>query len=97
VLETVLWSDPNLFTRPQTVTASATGGARAVVRVDPATQLGPDTGPTLSLRVVPRADGRCVVRLAVTPTAVPSAVDPSSEDDRELGIHVGPLSYTPDR
>jgi hypothetical protein len=100
VLATVVWSDPNLFARVQTVTAT-TGGtgatARAVVaRVDPDVTFSPTPGAPLRVRVAPGADGRCVVRYVVTPTATPSHVDPASQDDRVLGIHFGPFAYTPD-
>ncbi len=43
------------------------------------------------------AGGRRALRraLRVTPTAVPSEVDPTSRDDRVLGVHFDVLSYTP--
>ncbi len=92
VLRADLHSDPGLFDEPQLVQATtrfATGGAEAAVRFPPT------RAATLRIPVRPAADGRCVVRYVITPTAVPSEVDPASRDDRVLGVHFDVLSYTP--
>jgi hypothetical protein len=81
-------SDPSLFTAPQTVTATS-GGRIASVRFHP------DDHVALPIRVAPGADGSCVVRVTVTPTAVPVHVIPCSTDTRELGVHVDAFAYRP--
>jgi Dolichyl-phosphate-mannose-protein mannosyltransferase len=74
-----LQSDARLFTRPQTVTASV-GGRVTSTRVSPAAE-----ETTMS---IPLAGERCVVRIGVTPTAVPARVQSTSDDTRRLGIRV---------
>jgi hypothetical protein len=89
-LTTVLYSDPTLFTAPQTVTAR-TEGATASVRLEP------DEHATLPIRVTPAKDATCTVRFTVSPTAVPADVIPGSIDERTLGVHFGAFAYEPDR
>ena len=81
-----LTSDPHLFTRPQTVTAFV--GGREVGR----TSVAPDeTDRLLAVPLTARA-GRCEVRFAVSPTAVPAEVV-GGPDTRELGIHFTSFRY----
>ena len=81
-----LTSDPHLFTRPQTVTAFV--GGREVAR----TSVAPDeTDRLLAVPLTARA-GRCEVRFAVSPTAVPAEVV-GGPDTRELGIHFTSFRY----
>jgi len=79
-----LSSDPSLFRKPQRVTATTSSGgsgAGASIRV-------PLTGSVvLRIPVAPDANGVCVVRYTVSPTAVPADVLPGSSDDRVLGAH----------
>ena len=88
VLRADLHSDPALHTTPQRVRA-VTDGARAAV-VFPPTRTA-----TLRIPVRPDSEGVCVVRFRISPTAVPSEVDPALRDDRVLGVHFDLLSYTP--
>jgi hypothetical protein len=76
-------SDPNLFDAPQTLVARS--GDRVVRGRIP-------RGDVLDLRVPLRTDasGNCVVRFAVTPTAVPG-----NGDDRRLGTHFRSFQYRP--
>ncbi|MGL6279499.1 MAG: hypothetical protein ACRC50_08105, partial [Gaiella sp.] len=92
VLRAELHSDPNLFDRPQTVTATT---VRAGVRAVAAVRFPPDESATLRIGVAPDQAGVCTVRFRVRPTANPADTVPGSADDRELGVHVDVLSYTP--
>ena len=88
-----LQSDPNLFTRPNVVTASA--GNRS-----PANTLASATVPvtgTTTMRVpLSPVDGRCVVRFHVADTAEPAVVlGPPNTDTRELGVHFNRFTYRP--
>jgi hypothetical protein len=74
-----LQSDARLFMRPQTVTA------RIGDRVASA-QVRPDAEETTMS--IPLSGERCVVRVSVTPTAVPARVLRTSDDTRRLGIRV---------
>lgn len=77
-----LASDPNLFSRPQTVSA----GTRHVT-FDPA--------ETASLTVPLRPQGGvCRVVFSVTPTAVPALVQRGNGDSRVLGAHFLEFRYT---
>ena len=98
VLTLTLSSDPHLFVRPNTVTAttafgSSSGsiaGSRAVtVRV-------PHTGfATLRVPVFP-SDGTCIVQFTVAPTLVPSQVTRGTNPDpRRLGAHFNVFDYKP--
>jgi hypothetical protein len=71
-----LASDPNLFRRPQIVSA---GSSRVTFAPNQTAQL------TVPLR--PRPDGTCRVVFRVSPTAVPAHMSPSSTDTRVLGAH----------
>jgi hypothetical protein len=87
-----LHSDPNLHRVRQVVRATtrdATGVRSESVAFEPTAAV------TLTIRVAPTADGTCAVRIVPRPTAIPSRVDPASQDDRVLGVHVDVLSYTP--
>ncbi len=87
-LTVMLTSDPNLFAVPQTVTASIGGRDVSSVMVRP-------TDSDVLLRVpLSSEDGRCVVRFAVSPTAVPAEVT-GSDDTRELGVHFTSFRYQP--
>jgi hypothetical protein len=80
-LAVVLGSDPTLFERPQTVTASA--GSRVVGR----TTVPPVGRKTLRVPLTPDAAGVCAVRFEVGRTAVPARVVRGSDDRRALGVH----------
>jgi glycosyltransferase involved in cell wall biosynthesis len=71
-----LASDPNLFHRPQTVTA---GSARVT--------FAPAEAARLTVPLHRRPDGTCRVVFRVSPTAVPAHVVPGSRDTRVLGAH----------
>jgi hypothetical protein len=88
ILRADLHSDPGLFTTPQRVRATTNGATATVV-------FPPTRTARLRIPVRPAADGTCVVRYTVTPTAVPADVLPGSSDDRRLGVHFDVLSYTP--
>jgi 4-amino-4-deoxy-L-arabinose transferase-like glycosyltransferase len=88
-----LQSDPNLFTRPNVVTASSsglrdgTGLASATVPVSGTTTMRVPLSPV---------DGRCVVRFHVKDTAVPAVVlGPPNTDTRKLGVHFNRFAYHP--
>jgi glycosyltransferase involved in cell wall biosynthesis len=75
-------SDPNLFSRPQTVR-----GAGRSVTFEP--------GETASLSVPLRPqNGSCRVVFTVTPTAVPALVQMDNSDTRVLGVHFLEFRYT---
>lgn len=80
-----LQSDPSLFTKPVTVTAST--GERASVPPD----------GTAKLRVPLRPDGdNCRVTFTVSPTLVPNEVTKGvNPDPRELGTHFSRFTYAP--
>lgn len=80
-----LQSDPSLFTKPVTVTAST--GQRAAVPPD----------GTAKLRVPLRPQGeKCTVTFTVSPTLVPNvATNGANPDPRELGTHFSRFTYTP--
>jgi hypothetical protein len=88
-LGVTLASDPNLFRAPQQVIARA--GGDVVAR----TELSPRGRQTLRVPLRPGADGVCRVTFAVSPTAVPAKVDPSSDDRRVLGAHFLGFAYRP--
>jgi hypothetical protein len=80
-----LQSDPSLFTKPVTVTAS--GGEKVAI------------GPTevKKLRVPLKPEGeKCVVTFTVSPTLVPNQVtNGANPDPRELGTHFSRFTYAP--
>jgi hypothetical protein len=81
ILAVALGSDPAVFDGPTTVVARA--GGRELGR----TQLDPDVGRiTFRVPLAPR-NRVCRVVFHVSPTAVPSRVDPDSDDHRRLGAH----------
>jgi hypothetical protein len=86
-----LQSDPHLFRRPQTVTARAGGRREHRVRVDP----NAAAPVTLSVPLHPNGRGRCEVRFAIRPTAVPARVVRGSTDARVLGVHFLAFRYVP--
>jgi hypothetical protein len=84
-----LQSDPGLFTKPQTVVATA--GGREVGRV----QVAPTATRLLTAPLV-RDHRTCTVTFTVSPTAVPAVVTKGvNTDPRELGIHFTRFSYHP--
>jgi hypothetical protein len=90
LLTLTLYGDGTLFpddTRT-TVHAQVEGGASRSVTYEQ------DQPATLALPLVGR-NGRCVVQLDVSPTAVPADVIDGSDDRRELGTHVVGLLYRP--
>jgi hypothetical protein len=90
-LAITLSGDGTLFRgRETTVRARVLGGASRTVAYEQ------DAPATLTLPLVARA-GRCVVRLDVSPTAVPAEVLEGSTDERRLGTHVVGLAYRPPR
>jgi hypothetical protein len=70
-------SDPNLFSRPQTVAAE---GRSVTFR--------PDREATLTVPLHRKTDGTCRVVFTVSPTAVPGAAD-----TRMLGVHFLQFRY----
>lgn len=89
VLTVLLQSDPGLFERAQTVTASVRG--RRVARV----QVQPVGTRVLRVPLEPRG-GTCVARFEISPTAIPAVVTGGkSQDARVLGIHFNRFSYAP--
>jgi hypothetical protein len=89
---TQLTSDPSLFTKPQRVTATTTVADRTTRT---SLQLEPAGNAVLRIPVRPNAQGICVVRYDVAPTAVPADVIPGSSDDRELGAHFNGFALEP--
>ena len=88
-LTVLLQSDPSLFTRPQTVTATVAGRRAGRVRVLPAEPR------ELTVPLEARG-GSCGVSFAVSPTAVPAVVTKGKNPDtRELGIHFTRFTYRP--
>ncbi len=87
-----LTSDPSLFTRPQRITATTTVAGRETVT---SLLLEPTGNAVLRIPVAPNADGMCVVRYDVAPTAVPADVVPGSNDDRVLGAHFNAFALEP--
>jgi hypothetical protein len=79
-------SDPSLFPRGQTITAHS-GSVTRVFRLSPKQERS---------FTVP-IPGRCDVRFAVTPTAVPAETLPGSSDTRRLGVHFNAFDYRPKR
>lgn len=85
----LLQSDPSLFTRPQTVTASVAGRPVASVRVPP------DKPRTLRVPLTAAGD-TCTATFEVRPTAVPAVVSKGQNPDtRVLGIHFTRFTYAP--
>src|SRR5262245_17603402 len=84
-----LQSDPALFPRANTVTASVGGRVVAQVSVAPRA--------TRVLRVPLRAEGgNCVVRFTVARTAIPAVVtNGANADPRPLGIHFNRFAFSP--
>lgn len=82
------FSDPSLFSGPQTITARVRGVVADRVRLNP-------TGNAyLSVPLEPEG-GTCRVVFDVTPTAVPAEVtDGASTDERELGAHFFDFFHT---
>jgi hypothetical protein len=82
-----LQSDPSLFTKPTTVAASVDG--REVAR----TKVAPTATRYMTVPLV--RDGQtCVVRFAVSPTAIPKVVTKGQNPDpRELGVHFTTFTY----
>ena len=94
-LTVTLSSDPQLFLRSNTVTATTgfgsgkIAGSRAeTVRV-PRTRL-----TTVSVPVFP-SQGTCVVQIAVAPTLVPPIVPGKNPDPRRLGAHFNTFDFRP--
>jgi Dolichyl-phosphate-mannose-protein mannosyltransferase len=84
-----LQSDPSLFTKPTTVVASV--GGREVARA----QVAPTATKLLSVPLEQQGQS-CVVRFAVSPTAVPKVVTKGQNPDpRELGVHFTRFTYQP--
>jgi hypothetical protein len=84
-----LQSDPALFPKPNTVTATA--GGRVVGRV----AVAPRATRILRVPLTPRR-GTCAVRFTVGRTAVPAVVTSGANaDPRALGIHFNRFAYTP--
>ena len=82
------FSDPSLFSEPQTITARV--GDRVADRV----RLNPTGNAYLTVPLEPE-DGSCRVVFEVTPTAVPAEVtDGASADERELGAHFFDFAYS---
>lgn len=81
-----LASDPQLFTRPQIV--SARSDARLVARI----RVAPNAERVRWLLPLQPRAGICTLSFAVSPTAVPARVVAGSTDNRRLGVRV--LSYT---
>jgi hypothetical protein len=83
-----LSSDPSLFSAPQTVTAVSRRGRIARVQLEANEQT--------KLRVaLPDGPETCVVKFAVTPTAVPAEINADSTDRRVLGAHFNAFDYRP--
>jgi hypothetical protein len=91
-----LQSDPNLFTRPNMVTA-ASGGAR--MPVSALVHVAVPVRGTTSMRIpLFPAAGRCTVRFVVDDVAVPAVVlGPPNTDTRALGVHFNRFTYRPPR
>ncbi len=89
-LTVMLSSDPNLFLRPNKVTA--TTGASSHGR----TVIVPGHGyATLRVPVLPTG-GTCVVEFAVDPTLVPNAITGGKNPDpRRLGAHFNSFDFKP--
>jgi 4-amino-4-deoxy-L-arabinose transferase-like glycosyltransferase len=83
-------SQPGLFEQPQTVVAQS--GRRMVGKLV-VTPTGPER--TALLPLLP-SNGRCVLRLFVSPTAIPAQVL-GIPDDRALGVRVSKIEYRPPR
>ncbi len=83
-------SDGSLFLQPQTIVARAGGREVATLVLPPA------ANRTMRFRLEPDEKGECRVEFTVTPTEVPSRVNPESADDRVLGAHFNRFTYTPD-
>jgi hypothetical protein len=49
----------------------------------------------MTVPLLPRADGRCVVEFDVTRTAVPARIVRGSTDDRVLGAHFLRFDWRP--
>ena len=82
------FSDPSLFSEPQTITARVRGEVADRIRLNP-------TGNAyLSVPLEPEG-GTCRVVFDVTPTAVPAEVtNGESTDERELGAHFFDFFHT---
>ena len=83
-------SDPSLFHEPQTISASTESRRRVAFGT---VSLAPTETATLRVPLTPTSD-ECVVRFAVSPTAVPAQEIPGSTDDRRLGARFS-FAYTP--
>jgi hypothetical protein len=82
-----LQGDAGLFKRPQTVTATESGGqvGRATIPVNGET--------TLTVPLRPTANHRCVVHFTLGRTVVPKLVEKGSTDPRPLGAHFLRFQY----
>ena len=90
-----LQSDPNLFTRPNAVTAESGKGPPISVLVRQPVPVRGTTTMRLPLR--PSA-GHCTVRFVVDDVAVPAVVlGPPNTDTRALGVHFNRFTYRPPR
>jgi hypothetical protein len=90
-LEVGVSSDAGLFFEPQEIVASRDGQVVSRLR------LPPGALRIIRLRVEPDESGQCRVDFMVTPTEVPSRVNPESNDPRELGAHFNQFEHIPDR
>ncbi len=91
-LTVTLSSDPQLFLRPNTVTATTGAGSRGWTVVVPANGYA-----TLRVPVLP-TDGTCGVEFAVDPTLAPNAVTHGKNPDpRRLGAHFNTFDFSPGR
>jgi hypothetical protein len=81
-------SDPSLFRTAQTVTAYHPRGT-----VSGRAEVEPKGTATIEIPLHPSSD-ECIVRFAVSPTAVPAQEMPGSTDDRRLGARFA-FAYTP--
>jgi hypothetical protein len=84
-------SDGSLFLEPQEIVARSGGRIVATLELPPGEQR------KMRLRVEPEEKGQCRVAFTVSPTAVPSQINPESEDDRVLGAHFNRFTYSPGR
>jgi Dolichyl-phosphate-mannose-protein mannosyltransferase len=96
MLTVTLSSDPQLFVRPSSVTATTDFGSGSIAGSRAETVRVPLTGfTTVSVPVFP-SQGTCVVQFAVDPTLVPNAVTHGKNPDpRRLGAHFNSFELRP--
>jgi hypothetical protein len=88
-LSVLLGSDPNLFRRPQTVTARVVGRVVGRASVAPAGQA------RLRVPLRPDASGHCTAVFTTGQTRVPARVVRGNTDVRALGAHFLRFDYRP--